>query len=49
MEERQVAVEVIFRIREEGPKEWGTSSGIRPFKVVTRAFLFISSFLISAC
>ena len=32
-EERKLAVEVIFRIREEGPKEWSSSSGIRPFKV----------------
>ena len=32
-EERKLAVEVIFRIREEGPKEWSNSSGIRPFKV----------------
>jgi hypothetical protein len=32
-EERKLAVETIFRIREEGPKVWKTSSGQRPFKV----------------
>ena len=35
-EERALAVEVIFEIREQGPREWGTASGIRPFKVTEK-------------
>ena len=31
--ERQLAVEIIFKIREGGPRDWDTSGGIRPFKV----------------
>ena len=39
MEERRLAVEVILRIREEGPREWSTASGIRPFKVAGNKFV----------
>ena len=33
-EERRMAVENIFRIREEGPKLWVTPTGVWPFKVI---------------
>ena len=32
IEERCIAVDVILRIRGEGPRKWSTASGIRPFK-----------------
>lgn len=32
-EEREIAVETIFNIREQGPKVWQTPTGQRPFKV----------------
>ena len=38
-EERSLAVQVIFAIREQGPREWDTTSGIRPFKVTRVAFV----------
>jgi hypothetical protein len=33
MEERQLGVDTIFKIREQGPKRWNTPTGQRPFKV----------------
>ena len=38
-EERRRAVEIIFRIREEGPKAWGNFGGIKPFKVVNNLYI----------
>ena len=37
-EERRKAVNIIFSIREQGPRVWDTNSGVRPFKVVLFCF-----------
>ena len=36
VEDRQLAVDTIFTIREQGPRTWYTPSGQRPFQVTKR-------------
>ena len=36
VEDRQLAVNTIFTIREQGPRTWNTPSGQRPFQVTRR-------------
>ena len=43
-EERKRAVDIIFSIREQGPRVWDTNSGVRPFKVS-----FVFAFFIDFC
>ena len=43
-EERRRAVDIIFSIREQGPRVWDTPTGVRPFKVhVCIFYLYYSS------
>ena len=36
VEDRQLAINTIFTIREQGPRTWNTPSGQRPFQVTRR-------------
>ena len=33
LEERELAINIVFRIRMMGPRRWDTPTGVRPFKV----------------
>ena len=35
VEERKLAIDIIFRIRERGPVTWEVTGNVRPFKVTT--------------
>ena len=39
-EERRRAVDIIFSIREQGPRVWDAPTGVRPFKVHKSIFVF---------